>query len=194
MAKSKKAKKPLRWAAGCKHPKTKKACGGQVMSKEDRARYTTKGKLRKGAKRAAPKKVVKPKRKNPTTAKKAAPKKTAASSIKIAQTRKTAPGGWKSTMGPYAIVTMKGNMIKGGSFRDLNVAKRALAGLRDKGRKGLKLVKVSIPKKTAAKKNPAKKRVAKKAPRRNVRKAKPKRKSTAKRKKSYKAMLKRLGI
>ncbi len=188
-------KKPLRWAAGTKHPKTKKACGGRVMSKEDKARYTTKGKLRKGAKRAAPKKAAK--RRNPPKrpAKKApAKKKTAASSIKIAQTRKTAPGGWKGSMGPYAIVTLKGNMIKGGSFRSLAAAKKALAGLRDKGRKGLKLVKISIPKK-ATKKASAKKRPARKNPRRKAtRRGGKKRKSSAKRKKSYAALLKRLGV
>lgn len=218
MPKAKK-KSPLRWKAGVKHPTSKKKVGGRVMTVAERSVYKTDGKLRKGKRKAD---LAKAKRKTTTkrrTTRKPARRKTArrrnagkkkvttkkgvsASSIKIAQTRKTAPGGWKSSMGPYVICTTKGNAIKGGSFRSLVAAKKKLAALRNKGRKGLKLVKVSIPKKAAKKTSTRRKTTRRKTTtrRRTTKKRKTKkRKRNAKKKTTVskaalKKMMKRLGL
>ena len=212
----KKRKSPLRWKAGVKHPTTKKAVGGRVMTVAERSVYKTDGKLRKGKRKADLAKVKrkvatkrrttrKPaKRRRNAAKKKVTTKKkgVSASSIKIAQTRKTAPGGWKSSMGPYVICTTKGNTIKGGSFRSLTAAKKKLAALRNKGRKGLKLVKVSIPKK-ATKKTTTRRRTTRRKTttrRRTTKKRKTKkRKRNAKKKTTVskaalKKMMKRLGL
>lgn len=189
MARRKKiAKKPLQWKSGVHHPITGKPVGGRIMSKEERKVFKTDGKLRKGKRKAdysGPKRKTTrrktTRRRNP--AKKTAKKKVVASSIKVAQTRKTAPGGWKSTMGPYVIVTARGNMVKGGSFNSLAAAKKKLAALRNKGRKGLKLVKVSLSK-------AGKKRAAPKKRKNPVRRRKTTRRSRRKKSKS-KASLKR---
>jgi hypothetical protein len=215
----KKRKSPLRWKAGVKHPTSKKAVGGRVMTVAERSVYKTDGKLRKGKKKAdlaeAKRKVAtkrptrKPARRKPAKRRRNAAAKTStkkkgvsASSIKITQTRKTAPGGWKSSMGPYVICTAKGNAIKGGSFRSLDAAKKKLAALRNKGRKGLKLVKVAIPKKAAKKASTRRKtttRRRKTTTRRKTKKRKTKkRKRNAKKttvsKAALKKMMKRLGL
>lgn len=178
--------------------KGKRVAGRYVKAPKGFSPSSTK----KAPKRRNPRRKVTTRRKV-ATKKKQNPSKVSPSSIKIAATRKTAPGGWKSSMGPYVIVTAKGNMVKGGSFRDLDAAKRKLASLRSGGRKGLKLVKVTLSKKRNPAKKVATKKVATKRPRRKA--AARRRKAPARRRKArgkakgsksdrYGRLIKRLGL